>query len=500
VELVRSPRRLALAFLTLAAAATGCGSKSPAVTGVVVLVTMKSVTADQLSFSVTTATGDVAVSPQTRPATANGPLASTQSVSIFLPDDLAGTVVTATVTPLKDTHPSGAPASNSVTLVRQQLVDLPIVLDQGLEDGGGAGGTETDGSAGSSVGGAGGQSGGGGGAAGGSPDGGAGASEAGVDGPIAKALGQPCGNNGECDSMLCVDGVCCESPCVGACRICNMRGKEGTCMNVSTDTTSPRTSGETCADQGQSQCSFNGRCDGNGNCQLYAAGVTCKAASCNGASWVRASACDGTGKCIAPNAVDCTPYYCAVDAGVPGCLSTCAATTDCVNPAVCAGNSCGMRPKKDIAAGCTADGDCTSGHCADGVCCMGTCTASCMACNVPGSEGTCVAVPQGNADPRSVCKDAGITTCGKDGMCNGAGGCELYPNGTTCAAGSCKNSTLHPAHLCDGKGMCITPSDVDCGNYKCDPVKTACYTSCSIAALQCTMRRSCDNGVCTPQQ
>jgi len=111
-------------------------------------------------------------------------------------------------------------------------------------------------------------------------------------------------------------------------------------------------------------------------------------------------------------------------------------------------------------------------------------------------EGMCLPVGSGKADPHKMCADAGATSCGKNGLCDGAGACALYPATTVCAAGSCKNAVLHPTHHCDGKGACVTPTDVDCTPYRCDPTATACFTTCTVTAIQCATRHPCANGTC----
>jgi len=495
-----SPRLARLALLALAVSAAGCGSKAPAITGLTVTVTMDMVMADQLQFEVTS-NGAPVFQSKLRPETPNGNLKSPQSVSIYLPDELQGVAVTCTVTPFLN-GVAGSAGSNDATLILHRLVPVMIGLEAG--DGGaagaGAGGSGGGGGNGGAAGVDGGTPGGGGsGGAGGSGGGGNGGSggslDAGTDGP--KALGQPCQAGGECDSTLCVDGVCCASACGTLCQTCNLPGKEGTCTPVASGTAPSAAAAQKCAVQPATSCGFDGTCDGNGGCRKYPAGAQCKAPSCNGASYLPASACDGQGACVAAKAVDCTPYKCSTAGAAPACLMTCAmGGTDCVSPAVCNNSSCGARPKQANGAGCVADTDCTSSHCADGVCCMSACAGACTACDLPGMEGMCLNVDAGKADPHKVCKDGGAATCMRNGLCDGAGACALYPTTTTCLAGSCKNATLHPARHCDGKGACVVPNDVDCTPWRCDPSTTACFTSCQIAVLQCAPRKTCTNMTC----
>jgi hypothetical protein len=48
---------------------------------------------------------------------------------------------------------------------------------------------------------------------------------------VKKALGQVCTQSCECGSGNCVDGVCCNSSCTGACKACNIANSVGTCTN-----------------------------------------------------------------------------------------------------------------------------------------------------------------------------------------------------------------------------------------------------------------------------
>src|SRR5205809_364930 len=80
---------------------------------------------------------------------------------------------------------------------------------------------------------------------------------------------------------------------------------------------------------------------------------------------------------------------------------------------------------------CTSRVQCESGNCIDGVCCDTTCVGTCKACDIAGSIGTCTEVPD-NEDPDNECNPDPLTTCKRDGMCDGHGACRKYPAGTEC--------------------------------------------------------------------
>jgi hypothetical protein len=466
----RSVIGLAAAVLT---AGAGCGSNAPAATGLAVTVHFPGGNADQLEFAVTTVAGD-ALPATRRPLQAGARLASPQSVLIYLPDTLAGQTATCTVTALSGGQPLGVSGSAAATLQVHQLVPVRIDLPTSTDGDGGAPDAATD-------------------AANADVGGDRAAEDAFEDGVALKANGQHCGTGDECDSTLCVDGVCCGSPCGGLCEACNVAGKEGNCAPLAVDT--PSTA---CAQQPASSCGFDGTCDGNGGCQRHPAGVACKAATCRGSSWIPPSACDGQGTCVAASPVDCVPYVCDAAATPARCLTVCQPNgIDCVAPAVCASGSCGPRPKKADGAGCVDAADCTSSHCQDGVCCASACAGACMSCNQSGFAGTCRGVASGKSDPHGTCKDMGAASCGESGLCNGAGACARYAAGTTCGAGSCSGRTLLNPKRCDGLGACQTAADVDCDPYRCDPATTACFTACT-ADRQCVigMRRTCVGNVC----
>jgi hypothetical protein len=430
---------------------------------------------DQLEFSVSTPLG-VALGAMPRPTQPGATLQSPQSVSIYLPDALADQVATCTVRAFAGGLVT-ATGSGSAMLALNKLVPLSVDLVAGAGDGaapedgamdGSEGDASTDGDAATDV-----------------------ALEAGPATDAPKAIGAPCGSNSECDSTACVDGVCCASACNGICEACNVTGKAGTCSPVPAGT-----SDAMCAKQPSSTCGFDGTCDGNGGCRRYPVGVACKAEGCQGALYVPAAACDGQGTCMAPANVDCSPYICDSTGGSPACRTTCrAGGTDCQAPATCVNSSCGAKVKKAAGAGCVDGTDCLSTFCVDGVCCVSTCTTSCNSCNQTGKEGMCLPVPAGKVDPRNVCKDAGIATCGKNGLCDGMGGCQVYPTTAVCAAASCNTRFVKPERHCDGKGACVAAADVDCQPYRCDPTTTACFKSCT-DNNQCS---AAPKRVCNPQ-
>jgi hypothetical protein len=147
-----------------------------------------------------------------------------------------------------------------------------------------------------------------------------------VAGPdVAPALnGATCATGSTCASGRCVDGVCCESACAGACMSCALASAPGRCRAVPAGARDPRGA---CADQGVAACATNGACDGSGGCQRYAAGTTCAAESCEGASYVGPSKCAASG-CVAPAALVCGASTCRAGGCGPALKLVFAGATD----------------------------------------------------------------------------------------------------------------------------------------------------------------------------
>ncbi len=210
---------------------------------------------------------------------------------------------------------------------------------------------------------------------------------------------------------------------------------------------------------------------------------------------------------------------------------------------------------------CGVAEDCASGSCVDGVCCSSACGGGraddCMACDVPGSVGTCAAVPAtraivcraaaGDCDTAETCTGAS-TACPADGFaaaghacaddgelctrdaCDGAGACAHTPGnagatcrsavgecdvaevctGTTsscpvdghrasgfvCRAPTCLGGVAASSGVCDGQtGACPAAVAQSCAPFTCGA--TACAGDCAHDG-DCTTGAFCSLGVCKP--
>ncbi len=156
------------------------------------------------------------------------------------------------------------------------------------------------------------------------------------------------------------------------------------------------------------------------------------------------------------------------------------------------GAELGPAGKKPRGASCGGAAECASGFCADGVCCDGTCDGTCLACDLPGSVGTCAPVPAG-ADPAKECAGSGGACAGS---CDGNGACSFAASkGQGCASSSCAAGAL-TVSACDAKGACVTTTQA-CGGYACVGA-TACKASCA-SSSDCTAGFSCVAGACVSQ-
>jgi subtilisin-like proprotein convertase family protein len=310
-----------------------------------------------------------------------------------------------------------------------------------------------------------------------------------------KADGQNCGGGNQCLSSFCTDGVCCNAPCGGTCKACNVAGSVGACTNVPNDTDPDFECGlcsvcsgggfcksstfgtdikNQCSEMPVSGCGFTGTCDGSGACELWPWGSVCIAQYCVGSTLNRDDECDGLGTCQDKGTQSCSPYRCA-DAVM--CRTSCSDDAHCVTGFYCAGSTCVA--KKANGQTCSGANECSSSFCVDGYCCNSTCTGSCRACNVAGSLGSCsyygdTTDPEAECglckvcnglgacrnanegtDLKNQCAAASESTCGLDGFCNGLGACRKWPGGTVCQTQACSGTDRTATAYCDGDGSCV---------------------------------------------
>lgn len=301
-----------------------------------------------------------------------------------------------------------------------------------------------------------------------------------------KSPGQTCACAAECASNFCVDGVCCEEACTGACRTCAGPNAAGQCRFASAEQADPR--GQ-CATQAPVSCGTTGRCDGEGGCSKHPAGTTCgEAESCMNSLYKGKGRCDGTGVCTPAATVDCSPFVC----GVSACLSSCEDRNDCAPGLTCVNGKCEGR--RNLGASCTMGSECLSNFCADGVCCNEACSGECRSCALSESRGQCRLVPAGSPADPGECAAQPASSCGRSGACNGQGACALYVAGTVCAAASCSNNVQSEVSACNGMGSCVQGNTKPCAPYVCGGA-AMCLERCSSDAA-CSGGAICVYGAC----
>lgn len=248
--------------------------------------------------------------------------------------------------------------------------------------------------------------------------------------------GATCTRNRQCDTSVCVDGVCCGSACAGVCDVCSAA------LGASTD----------------------------GTCTVLA--KTASPAAC------------GPSRCSGVTAA---------------CGTTCTTDGDCSTAGFCNGGVCALVRKQGESCARTAECT-SGLTCADGVCCNATCNGACQACSALNKQsgdksGECGPAAEGT-NPGAKCLKSAVTTCGSSGTCDAAGSCAVYVAGTACGATgttSCVGDSVK-GQTCDGLGACI----LDTAGTPCSPARCvdgACKTSC-ITDTDCATDGYCTGGVC----
>jgi hypothetical protein len=324
--------------------------------------------------------------------------------------------------------------------------------------------------------------------------------------------GQACETAGDCLSNYCVDKVCCQEACQGACRSCALGPQPGMCTLATSGAVDPR---DTCKDQGRPSCGTDGTCTAAGTCHTYPAGTPCGPGSCNAATNTRTlpGSCSNNGACASGAQVLCGAYRCNGSA----CFAACSSDADCVPPSTCVGGACMQhgvgtpctKPSdctppftcvgtscqlKQVGTTCESNTDCSTGHCTDGVCCELASCGACRRCSLLGFIGFCHEVSAGTTD--RACEATPASGCGHDGTCDGTGNCRLYPAGTPCAGLRCSGHLRTNAGMCDGKGMCKDSGTHDCTPFTCNPATNDCFGACQ-NDMQCCCGTHCGNNTCS---
>ena len=300
-----------------------------------------------------------------------------------------------------------------------------------------------------------------------------------------KTNGQPCAAAGDCASNHCVDGVCCDQACVGACRYCALPSTLGTCTPVANGGDDMRSM---CQTQAPSTCGTDGKCDGAGACRRYKAGTVCAAEHCESNKYTPEATCSATGSCVAPDAIALRSLRLQrqqVLRQLHGGRAT-------ARPATCASPTRAGRSRTAPSARPGPSACRTPARRA---------SAARPPARAPASRARCPArwararmCPPAAPTRAQSCVDKRRRTCGTNGKC-AAGACQLYGQGTPCAAASCpaNTTTLTPASACDGAGACVTPPQSSCFPFKCGTL--ACKSTCT-ADADCATPNVCNNGSC----
>jgi hypothetical protein len=187
-------------------------------------------------------------------------------------------------------------------------------------------------------------------------------------------LGETCADDGQCASGFCVDDVCCDSICNGACQACNL-AVPGTCTTEANLT--PCGGGNVCCTGTCQECCGNGQCTNPaepicvvGTCMPCTTSGQCGGGQvcCGGSCF--AGICCADAEC-APGGDDCVNNECQCGGG-----SACAGNSPdcCGNPGACTNvdtdpENCGAcgAPACDASSPVCWDGNCVCGDvCASG--------------------------------------------------------------------------------------------------------------------------------------
>jgi len=275
-------------------------------------------------------------------------------------------------------------------------------------------------------------------------------------GECQRPLGDACTANDQCVSGFCTceDETCSARACAATSCGCRFNADhDSTCEGVLVRGTPA------------SSCTFNGLCDGRGDCQL-ANGAQC--------SWPESCAsgyCEMAGTFSSTRLCSAVPCPCQYNSNGDGtCDGNQVANTDPLD--VCPGtNSCnGLGAcKTENGGACMAGSECSSGQCvcANADCSARMCSAVPCQCSFNSNgDGTCDGFVESHLDDAA-------NTCGAR-SCDGAGGCTLSLGFSCMADDQCENR-----HCECGNGECTyklcAPADCGC--------MTATISGCGTEAI-----------------
>jgi len=183
------------------------------------------------------------------------------------------------------------------------------------------------------------------------------------------------------------------------CNSCKLPGTVGTCLTIpiGEDPDDECLGTEVCGDSGCAKPTGSACLDG-GDCSLgfCVDGYCCETfclGTCNACSTAKTGQANGM----------CAPISANTDPD-----------NECAGMLMCSGVN-GCAPALPNGSACPSSLECDSGACVDGVCCNGICNATCKACNLAGTVGTCTNIPSGQ-DPDNEC--AGAKFCNGNANCN----------------------------------------------------------------------------------
>jgi hypothetical protein len=281
--------------------------------------------------------------------------------------------------------------------------------------------------------------------------------------------GDACSQASECESGQCVDGVCCQEACGGACEQC--QAGTGACVALAPGQRDNACNGSRecvgargdCRTSLREQCTSNNQC-ASSNCEgAVAGGQRCCAVSCDGAT-----TCSSDGQ----RCVECEAN------AASRCGNGCNTQTATCNPLRPIGAACAL-PQQ-----CAAPGQCLIDNTNVSRCCEANCSAQGKVCN---TSGLCVCPPN-QTEVNGQCRSGRGQTCSDNPNC-ASNACELaVGGGKKCCAVACDDNSLCAADgsaCIDQRGAvgarCTTGAD--CQNNNC--VNNVCCSGTCGACQRC---------------